>query len=156
MVRYEVAFKLSKECDLYKQYMEAEAEREKINELVKVFAMKHFGSEKLKYRITETLFCDVEFVGQVCKQKSGNLYRYKKNSALQKAWEQEVYGKADFKKTDILHFWYWGLIDRGSYSLWSKNGEVYGYLSSADESSPKLPDGAIEIKMSEYYRIVEE
>lgn len=51
-------------------------------------------------------------------------------------------------------FWYFDCLMRGKYNLWDYNGEVYGYLESAYEL--KLTEDMEEIKMSEYYKIIEE
>lgn len=154
-MKNEVAFKLSHGCELYNQYMVAKDEKIKFNDLAKRFASKHFGTDEMTYRMLPTLYCSKDTSGQTCKAKSGSLYKYKKNSALQKAWESEVTSHINFGPIDALDFWYWGLISHGSYSLWSYNDDVYGYLSSKTEE-PKLPDGAQEIRMSEYYAVIED
>lgn len=151
----EVAFKLSADCELHQQYMASHEEEAKFIGLVKSFALKHFGTDPMTFRLQKTLYCDKYTPNQVCKEKSNHLYRYKKNSQLQKAWEEEVTSNIDFKRLGGVDSWYLGLIDKGHYSLWSHNGVVYGYLMSKSNEI-KLPEGAEPIKMSEYYQVIEE
>ena len=39
--------------------------------------------------------------------------------------------------------------------MWGYGDEVYGYLKE-NNGEPKLPDGAVQIKLSEYYTAYEE
>ncbi len=151
----EIAFRLSADCKLYQQYMASREQQIKFRSLARHFASKHFGSESMTFRMCKTLFCNYDTPGQTCKRKSGDLYQYKSRSALQKAWEDEVFSQIDDQALNNYEFWWIRCINRGSYSLWDHGGTVYGYLSSK-EDKPKLPDGAEEIKMSEYYQIIEE
>lgn len=156
-MKNEVAFQLSNNSELYKHYMNANEEKEKFRELVKSFSDKHFDTDSLTYQMTRTLCCDKDTPGQTCKTKVNGLYKYKQKSATQKDWEDEVVSKIDFDKLRSIDFWYSGLINRrsrGRYALWQYEGAVYGYLF-CECGEPSLPDGANEIRMSEYYKVIE-
>lgn len=154
-MKNEKAFILDKSCKLSKNCMAAQKERNKFHQLAKNFAEKHFAAKEMTYKMHSTLICDKEIPGQVCKNKTDGLFRYKKNSDTQKAWEAEVTSQIDFSPLKETSFWYWGLITVGAYNLWSYKDIVYGYLYDK-QKEPKLPDGATEIKMSDYYKIIEE
>ena len=51
-------------------------------------------------------------------------------------------------------FWCFYCLMQGKYNLWDYNGEVYGYLESDYEL--KVIEDMEEIKMSEYYKVIEE
>lgn len=154
-MKNEVAFRLSTNCELYHQYMMAREEKIKFNNLARYFAGKHFGQDAMTYQMDQRLTCNLQKDGETVKNKSCGLFVYKKTSPTQKAWEEEVVSHIDFEKLNSCTLWYWGLIYKGSYSLWDYKGNVYGYLSSQSDTI-RLPDGAEKMKLSEYYRVIEE
>ena len=154
-MKNEKAFKISPASDFGKRYTAAKEQRQTFRTLAKYFANKHFGVEKMSYVQSQTLYCDIETPGQVCKHKVQGFWKYRKDSEMQKAWTEEVVSKINFDTLDWLLFWHWDYIDKGSYSLWDYDGTIYGYIEDTTKE-PNVPKGSEEIKMSEYYRIIEE
>ena len=80
---------------------------------------------------------------------------FKKKSLMQKAWNEEVTSKVNFEVIDAVKFWFFCLINSGSYNLWDYNGSIYGYLKDDYKEEIRLSDYMTEIKMSEYYSVIE-
>ena len=98
-----------------------------------------------------------KLASQITKYADQNgLTRFRKNSALQKAWTEEVVSKIDMKIIDSIKFWWLCYVHFGSYSLWDRNGEIYGYLSEKNDKNIQTADWMIQIKMSEYYSVIEQ
>lgn len=74
---------------------------------------------------------------------------------MQKAWNEEVTSKVDFEAIKAIRFWYFNFINHGSCNLWDNNGTVYGYLKDTYKEEIQLADYMTEIKMSEYYSVIE-
>lgn len=151
----EKAFKVKKDSRLYNNYFVSKSEKERFRQLANSF-FDSIGYDG-RYTLTRRLMVDQSelFPNELCKtQTREGLYRFKINSPTQKQWEQEVVDKIDMKSCNCNDFWYLDCLMRGKYSLWDYNGEVYGYLESDYEL--KLTEDMEEIKMSEYYRIIEE
>ena len=60
------------------------------------------------------------------------------------------------KMIDSIKFWWLCYVNCGSYALWDKNGEIYGYLSEKNDKNIQMADWMIQIKMSEYYSVIEQ
>lgn len=98
-----------------------------------------------------------KFASQITKYADKNgLTRFRKNSALQKAWTENVVSKIDMKMIDYIKFWWISYVHCGSYALWDRNGEIYGYLSEKNGKNIQTADWMIQIKMSEYYSAIEQ
>ena len=151
----EKAFKVKKDSKLYNNYFISKTEREKFKQLANSFfdSIGYYGS----YTLTHRLMIDSieSFFDELCKTPTQNgFYKFKAKSPTQKQWEQEVVDKVNMEACNCNDFWYFDCLMRGKYNLWDYNGEVYGYLESDYEL--KLTEDMEEIKMSEYYRIIEE
>lgn len=81
---------------------------------------------------------------------------FKKNSYMQKLWNETVTSKVDFKALDATICWYLSFIGRGSYNLWDYNGVLYGYLKDKYKDDILIADYMTEIKMSKYYSVIEQ
>lgn len=151
----EKAFKVKKDSRLYNNYFISKSERERFRQLANSF-FDSIGYDG-RYTLARRLMVNQSelFPNELCKtQTRESLYRFKINSPTQKQWEQEVVDKVDMEACNCNDFWYFDCLMRGKYNLWDYNGEVYGYLESAYEL--KLTEDMEEIKMSEYYKIIEE
>lgn len=73
---------------------------------------------------------------------------------MQKSWNEEVVSKVDFKIINAIRFWYLSFIFQGNYNLWDYEGTIYGYLKNT-AGNINLADYMTEIKMSEYYSVIE-
>ena len=159
----EIAFTVKQDSQFYKNYFLAKEERRKFHELAKAFFKKHNLFEPQKYYQTEFLGLELTaeqkklYADQIKKYDDENgMTRFKKRSAMQKSWEEDVVSKVDFDVIEKPKFWWFDFIMRGSYSLWDHNGIVYGYLKDNHKEEIKLADYMAEIKMSEYYMAIEE
>ena len=158
----EVAFAVKQGSQFYQDYFSAKKERQKLHELAKDFFKKHNLFEPKKYYQTEFLGLELTaeqkklYADQIKKNDDENgMSRFKKRSAMQKSWEEDVVSKVDFDVIEKPKFWWFEFIMRGSYSLWDHDGIIYGYLKDNCKEEIKLADYMTEIKMSEYYMAIE-
>ena len=158
----EVAFTVKQGSQFYQDYFSAKEERQKFHELAKEFFKKHNLFEPKKYYQTEFLGLELTaeqkklYADQIKKNDDENgMRQFKKRSAMQKSWEEDVVSKVDFDVIEKPKFWWFEFIMRGSYSLWDHNGIIYGYLKDNHKEEIKLADYMTEIKMSEYYMAIE-
>ena len=159
----EIAFKVDRSSDFYKKYFDVKTEQQKFHDLAKAFFTEHNLASKGGYYQSESLYCKLseeerkKFASQITKYTDENgLTRFRKNSALQKAWTENVVSKIDMKMIDSIKFWWLLYLKCGSYALWDKNGEIYGYLSEKNDKNIQMADWMIQIKMSEYYSVIEQ
>lgn len=159
-MRNEKAFVLSKDSDLYKKYFLEKSERQKLHNLALDFFQSLGLSMGGKYAMGERLSIELtdeeypKYKNHLLKNKENGLYIARKNSKLQKEWEDGVVSRCDMQRIRATRLWSWGLIECGSFALWNDSDTVYGYLSDTHDE-PRLPDGAEEIPMSEYYKVIE-
>lgn len=152
---------MSHDCELYHDFMRGHAEKQKFHDAAREFFKKYGFMESGQYVISTRLRATMgpgmreRFAGQLMKyDTSDGLSMFKKNSKMQKAWEEEVVAKADMEAIDWCRLWWFPYIRKGSYALWASGDDVYGYLKETN-GDVKLPDGAAEIKLSEYYAAIE-
>lgn len=158
----EIAFIVKPDSDFYRDYFDAKEEKDKFHNLAKEFFEKYDLVDSGKYYQTEFLGLELNseqrkrFESQLKKYDDENgMSRFKKNSPMQKSWNEEVTSKVDLKLIDKTKFWYFSLILSGSYSLWDCDGVIYGYLKDNNRDDIKLVDYMMKIKMSEYYSVIE-
>ena len=159
----EQAFKVIKGSKLYNEYFEAQAEKQKMHDLARVFFEKHdLLNDGLSYRMTESLIMQLtpeqkeKYKTQLKKLVDVNdMCYFKKASPMYKEWYETVSSKVDVNIIDQLWCWFWPYIGQGSYALWHHNDELYGYLSDKHKEKLELSDYMEPIKMSEYYAIKE-
>ena len=159
----EIAFKVDRSSDFYKKYFDVKNEQQKFHDLARAFFTEHNLASKGGYYQSKSLYCELseeerkKFASQITKYADENgLTRFRKNSALQKAWTENVVSKIDVKMIDSIKFWWLCYVHCGSYALWDKNGEIYGYLSEKNDKNIQMADWMIQIKMSEYYSVIEQ
>lgn len=159
----EIAFKVDPKSDFYKKYFDVKAEQQKFHDLARAFFTKNNLASNGGYYQCERLYCELneeerkKFASQITKYADKNgLTRFRKNSAFQKAWTENVVSKIDMKMIDSIKFWWLRYVHCGSYALWDRNGEIYGYLSEKNDKNIQTADWMIQIKMSEYYSVIEQ
>ena len=159
----ELAFIVVKDSEFYKQYFEAKEERQKFHELAKAFFEKYDLVDSAEYYQTKFLGLKLtaeqkkRFEGQLKKYDDENgMSRFKQKSAMQKAWNEFVTDKVNFDTIGKIQFWWLSLISNGSYNLWNKDGNIYGYVKDNYKETITLPEYMTEIKMSEYYSVIEQ
>lgn len=157
----EVAFRVKPDSELYKNHFKEKEERKKMHEYARAFFKKYGFCNKGGYYQRQTLSMELtpeeheKYASQLKKHPDSNgLYTFKKISAMQKAWENEVCANVDFNKMHINSFWYSRIISSGSYALWDKDNELYGLLESK-YGEIELPDYMERISLSQYYAILE-
>lgn len=159
----EQAFRVAKASKLYSEYFKAQAEKQKMHDLARVFFEKHdLLNDGLGYRMIEGLAMQLtpeqrdKYASQLKKLvDSDDMCYFKKASPMYQEWLREVSSKVDFNIMDQLWCWYWPYIGKGRYALWNDGENLYGYLSDEHKEKLELADYMEPIKMSEYYAIQE-
>lgn len=160
----ELAFTVKHDSEFYKQYFHMKEAKQHFHELALDFFEKRGISKNGKYCIYPVLHMELsddeyeKYRSQIMKERDKNgLYIFKKKSKMQQEWAAEVVNKSDMEAIDSISSWYWGCIGncgRYAYALWSNGEEIYGYLESKNNDL-KVPEYAQQIKMSEYYAVIE-
>ena len=154
------AFTVKHDSDFYKQYFAAKDEKEKFRQLAITFTEKHgidgdiYVSEILAVKPPKGKHRSFADQTKVKPDRNG-FYWFKKNSAIRKLWDTEVVPFVNWEYIDKLDFWWLGYIQCGSYSLWDRDGEIYGLLEGRNQSEIKTADWMLPMKMSEYYAVME-
>ena len=156
----EFAFKLKYGSEMYNDYMIEKNAKNAFHNLAREFFKKHYFSAKGGYIIGERLCIELSdaevelYRNQLMKDTVQGCHKFKKNSKMQKLWEKEVVKKCNIDNIYHNNMWYWPFMLRGTYSMWDYDGTVYGCLKS--EGEIKHCDDMVEMKMSEYYKVIED
>lgn len=144
------------DCALYKEYFAHEEDKPKIasafNTVCEKFGIetKEFYIKKDRFWIVPTESDREKFAGTMKKTNDGE---FKKNSDVSKMWVDLVKDIEYFEKPKL--FYYFDLLGhRWKERLFHIGDKLYCSIESDGEVS--TPDFAIEIKASEFYRIIEE
>lgn len=159
----EIAFMVRPDSEFYNKYFKAKEEKQHFHDLARAFFEKYDLLDNAEYYQTEFLGLKLNeeqknrFANQLTKYDDKNgMSIFKKRSAMQKSWNENVTSKVDFKTIGALRFWYFPFINKGRYNLWDDgHGTIYGYLEDNYKEEISLADYMIEIKMSEYYSEIE-
>lgn len=158
----EIAFIVKRDSEFYNNYFKAKEERQRLHDLAKVFFEKYDLLDNSEYYQAEFLGLKLNaeqkqrFAGQLKKYDDENgMSIFKKRSDMQKSWNEEVVSNVDFEIINKIKLWYIGLIFVGKYNLWDCDGDIYGYLRNDFSDRINLPYHMTEIKMSEYYSVIE-
>lgn len=158
----EVAFIVVKGSDFYNAYFEAKAEKQNFHNLAREFLKKNGLLDSGEYYQRKFLGLKLNkdqrelYKEQLKKYPDENgLSLFKKNSAMQKSWNEEVTDKVNFDTINKIQFWWMSIIVCGTYSLWDTGENIYGYLKNNEKKEIILPEYMVKIKMSEYYSVIE-
>ena len=158
----EIAFIVRPDNEFYNKYFRAKEEQQYFHDLARAFFEKHDLVSEGEYYQSEFLCLKLNaeqkkrFAKQLNKYDDENgMSIFKKKSPMQKAWNDEVVSNIDLKTINKIRFWYFDFLYHGIYNLWDYNGIIYGYLKDNVMKEIKLADYMIEIKMSEYYSVIE-
>lgn len=159
----EIAFKVAKGTDFYKQFFKALAEKQRFHDLARAFFERYdLMDGPCNYYQSNTLAIEMDdaqklrFRSQIRKDADkNNITFFKRNSPMQKAWMREVIEKVDTNLLDQQSLWYWPYIGCGEYALWCFGDEIYGLLMDRNQQQINLADWMLPIKMSEYYAAME-
>jgi hypothetical protein len=156
-----LTFTINHNSKFYSNYFTAKEERQKFRGFALPFFEKH-GIDGSYYQ-SKTLAVKIDkeererFADQMVKTKDNQgFYKFKAKSNMQKAWEDEVCSKVDFRKMELVDFWFLDFIKVGKYKLWDRNGVIYGYLENKYDCDIIPADWMNVIKVSEYYAAVED
>ena len=157
---FEIAFRVKRDSEFYKQYFEAKDERNKFKGLAYPFFEKHgidgrfYQSKMLGVKLTREQ--REKLADQIRKKPDRKgFYFFKVKSAIEKEWEETVTNHIDFDRLELVDLWWFGVISQGSYNLWDADGEIYGFLSTEQEKDFEPETFMEEIKLSEYYAVIE-
>lgn len=167
----EIAFRVKKDTPLYENFFKEKAEKERAEKLGADF-LKENMPEVTVFALCEQL--TVEFPSEEVKEQyksqlkvadcvvhGKRLYTFKKNSAMNKKWQTDVFGQVDKAAFRSMFFWQRDFIASPTFrcraSIWStKAGEVYGIVETmADGDKLQVPSYVDQIKLSEYYAQLE-
>ncbi len=149
-------FKVNEGCQLYTDYFSHKEDEKKIKEAFKAVC-ETFGIETKEFFMIQNRFCIVptenDFKKFASVMKKSSYGEFKKTSAVNRMWVELVNDIQHFNKPRLYNY-----IHFHSYK-WSENlfdidGVLYGCLKNVDEVN--LPDFVVEIKASEFYKIVED
>ena len=145
---------------LVKQLKDYESMRQKVDEAFKEFVKEHGIETTEYYQFTDQLrICPTENdIQKFRNQLKVDNETFKKNSVLSKAWVECC--KANELRTPRKPVWELRDLIRGGFyrfrsSLFSLNDEVYGTFE-ADADFNFSEEDFVELKASEFYKIVEE
>lgn len=156
-----VAFRIKRDSTFYTNYFIAQDERKKSKTLARSFLQK-YGLNECRFCLGKSLIVEMtyeqrkQFKDQLYKNATkGSFYSFKKKSPLQLEWKETVTDHIDFTRLELIEFWWLDCILCGRYSLWDRDGDIYGCLESDYQSEIKLSDFMEQIKLSEYYTVIE-
>lgn len=162
----EKAFIIKQGSDLYNQYFRAREETLKFNDLAREFNNKYNVCKSNRFAISSTLMADMDneernrFALEVKKNLNRfGLTDFKARSETQRRWKEEVANKVDFHVIAEQRGWFFDYVcggGRWSYNMWHHGDTVYGYLEVKGDGEIILSDDMEEIKMSDYYKAMEE
>ena len=149
-------FKVNEGSQLHTDYFLWKEGQKKIKEAVKAVC-KTFGIETKEFYMTQDRFSIVptenDFKKYASVMKKSSYGEFKKTSAVSRMWVERVKDIEYFHKPRLF-----GYIHFNAYQ-WSENlfdidGVLYGLLKDVNEVN--LPDFVVEIKASEFYKIIED
>lgn len=147
-------FKIQTDCDLYRKYFAYKKDIPKIvaacKEVCESFGIetKEFILQKNYLQIVPTKADREKFKSLM---KKTNYGEFKKNSEPCKMWVSLVKDIENFYKPRL--FYYFGLFGSYKERLFDFDSKLYCSIEDAREI--EIPDFAIEIKASEFYKIIE-
>lgn len=148
-------FEIKSDCALYKAYFAHKEDEPKIVSALKAVCEK-FGVETKEFYIKKDRFWIVpttgdreKFAGMMKKTNDGE---FKKNSEVSKMWFGLVKDIEHFEEPELL--FYFDLIGHTWKEVLFHSGEKL-YCSIESDKEVLTPDFAIEMKASEFYRIIE-
>lgn len=156
-----LTFKVNPNSKFYDDYFNAKAESQKFRSI----AIPFFEKYGIKGSYYQSKFLAIN-VDKESREKlrlhllkspdRQGFYHFRKNSSIEKEWENEVTSKIDFGVLEKCDFWYLTFINAGRYKMWDWNGTIYGYLENKYDNGI-VPDESWmrPMKLSEYYSIIE-
>jgi len=154
-------FIVTNQSNLYSEYMEYKENRELMHNVAVTFLKENnieanefsYSQQSLYIIPTES---DIEnFKSILSKPKEQNLRQFKKNSKIGKSWINLLNeNNYKIKHKPILGFYFKNHTGKMRSRLFDINGIVY--CSYAVYEDIETPEGFIEIKASEFWKIIED
>ncbi|MNR93664.1 hypothetical protein D3C72_247220 [compost metagenome] len=153
-------FIVTEESSLYKDWFEYKENRSRVREMVKEFTQTHEIESDGYFVTTDDIYIvptakDKETFGSVlCSPISDGLQKFKGNSKVGKAWAK-IIKEAGIKVEQKPRLIFYIRSQGGRYRsrLFDYNEAVY---CSIDPAPADNPHGFIEIKASDFFKIIEE
>ena len=154
-------YTVTEECGLHKDWFDYKENVAQVNEVYKKF-MDQVGVESKGYYVTNKEVYivptekDNEMFGSVlCAPINEGLRKFRVTSKVGKAWVQTLKDAGLEVKRRPMPILYFRTFGGGSYKtrLFDQDGKLYCSIDPADGNAP---EGVVEIKASEFYRMIEE
>lgn len=149
-------FKVNEGSELYTDYFKHKEDKKKIKEAIQEVCKK-FGIEaeqfymrKDRLHIVPTQNDIAKFSDMMTKNDYGV---FKKASEPSKMWVELVKDIQHFNKPRMFNYIHFHAY-QWSENLFDIDGVVYGFLKDVDEVN--LPDFVVEIKASEFHKVIED
>lgn len=155
-------FEVKRDSDFYKKYFDFLDMSDKVNELFKQFVKENNIETKQYYQNTERLSIiptekdKIAFKGMFVQNSNT---AFKKTTPICKSWVSlcKEHGLKTPRKPNLL----WDSSCKlGSYSVGSRlfhiGEKLYGSIDNKCDANIKLTDDFVEMKASEFYKIIEE
>ena len=149
-------FEIQSDCDLYKDYFAHKNATTKIAAAYNAVCEK-FGIEAKQFYVSKNRFqinptdADIEKFGSLMKKT--NYGEFKKSSEPCKMWLSLVKDIKNFEKPKLFYYFDLLLENRWKERLFAAEDKLYCSIECDGEIN--TPDFAIEMKTSEFYKIVE-
>lgn len=161
-MKNEKYFIVTEGSPLYKAFKEYQENLELVNEHVKKFMKKH-GIKTSEYSASNETFYIVpvredkeKFENSLGKELGNGLRPFKKNSKIGKDWVNSLKSKnLKVIRKPMVALYFETCAGRHWSRLFELNGVVYCTFA-LENGNPNVPKGMIEIKASEFFKIIEE
>lgn len=154
-------FIVNENSSLHSQYFKWKQNMHDVNEHIKAFFAKHeieankYAPYKNALYIEPTENDKIKFFKMLCKETKNGLCKFKDSSAIRKAWSNLIYEN----KLEILHKpmvgFYFSTIGHSSSRIFDYDGVLYCSIEAETMGIPSNDKGIIEIKASEFYKVIE-
>jgi len=159
MKRY---YEVTNKSNLYKDYMGYLDNVKLVNELVKDFMDKN-NIQSESYATDKTDLYIVPTENDMLKYKNvlssyvDELYKFKGNSKIAKTWKKSLEdNNLEVQRKPKVPIYFNSYSYRSLSNLFSIDGKVYCSLELVDKDFDEVPEGMIEMKASEFYKIIED
>lgn len=160
---YEKFFVVTPKSPLHHDYLSWKENSDQVTKFACAFAKRHELPVLISY--DNTTFSVIlergkhySFMAQLkkipCWTEKGELYDFRKNSIIGKAWIEELKtANLKIEKRPLVLMCFSNPMGRWGWNLFECDKKLY--LKTTSENDPNVPDGMIEIKGSDFYKAKE-
>ena len=153
-------YTVTEECSLHKDWFDYKENADQVNEVYKGFK-DQVGVESKEYYVTDREVYivptekDNEMFGSVLCTPINGLRKFRTTSKVGKVWVKALKDAGLEVKRRPMPIIYFRSFGGGSYKtrLFEQDGKLF---CSIDPADGKEPEGFVEIKASEFFKIIEE